>query len=285
REIVLVRGDRDDVFSRGFLCPKGTAIKQLEADPDRLRRPVVRTGRGADAVWHEVSWVDAFARIQERLPSIIDAHGRDAVGLYIGNPAAHNLASLVHGRVLTQALGSANVYTASTVDQMPKQVSAGLMFGAALSIPIPDLDRTDYLLILGANPYASNGSLCTAPDYPGRLDALRARGGRLVVVDPRRTKTAEVADEHVFLRPGTDALFLFALVHTLFADGLVALGRLEPHTNGVDVVRTLAREFASDVVAPVCGVDADTIRRLARELAAAERAAVYGRIGTCTQEF
>jgi anaerobic selenocysteine-containing dehydrogenase len=284
-EIVLVRGDRDDVFSHGFLCPKGTAIKQLEADPDRLRRPLVRRGRGADASWREADWTEAFALIQERLPSIIEEHGRDAVGLYVGNPAAHNLASLVHGRVLTQALGSTNVFTASTVDQMPKQVSAGLMFGAALSIPIPDLDRTDYLMILGANPYASNGSLCTAPDYPGRLDALRARGGRLVVVDPRRTKTAEVADEHVFVRPGTDALFLFALAHTLFADGLVTLGRLEPHTNGVDALRVLALEFAPDVVAPVCGVDADTIRRLARELAAAERAAVYGRIGTCTQEF
>jgi anaerobic selenocysteine-containing dehydrogenase len=246
---------------------------------------VVRTGRGADATWREVSWDEAFALIQERLPSIIDEHGRDAVGLYIGNPAAHNLASLVHGRVLTQALGSNNVFTASTVDQMPKQVSAGLMFGAALSIPIPDLDRTDYLLILGANPYASNGSLCTAPDYPGRLDALRARGGRLVVVDPRRTKTAEVADEHVFLRPGTDALFLFAIVCTLFDDGLVDLGRLDAHTNGVDEVRALAREFTPDAVSQACGVDADTIRRLARDLAAAPHAAVYGRIGTCTQEF
>ena len=285
REIVLVRGDRDDVFSRGFLCPKGTAIKQLEADPDRLRRPVIRSGRGTDASWREVEWDEAFALIQERLPAIIEQHGRDAVGLYVGNPAAHNLASLVHGRVLTQALGSANVYTASTVDQMPKQVSAGLMFGAALSIPIPDLDRTDYLMILGANPYASNGSLCTAPDYPGRLDALRARGGRLVVVDPRRTKTAEVADEHVFIHPGTDALFLFALVHTLFADGLVDLGRLAPHTNGIDHVRELAQEFAPEAVAPVCGVSAETIRRIARELAAAPTAAVYGRIGTCTQEF
>src|SRR5262245_20604213 len=284
-EIALVRGDRDDVFSHGFLCPKGTALKQLEADPDRLRRPVVREGRGPGATWREVEWHEAFALIQERLPPIIDERGRDAVGLYVGNPAAHNLASLVHGRVLTQALGSGNVFTASTVDQMPKQVSAGLMFGAALSIPIPDLDRTDYLLILGANPYASNGSLCTAPDYPGRLDALRARGGRLVVVDPRRTKTAEIADEHLFIRPGTDALFLMALVHTLFAEDLVDLRRMAEHTNGVGDVRALAQGLSPDVVASRCGVDADTIRRLARELAGAERAAVYGRIGTCTQEF
>jgi len=227
-----------------------------------------------------------FAVIAERLPAVIDAHGRDAVGVYVGNPGAHNLASLVHGRVLLQALGTTNVFTASTVDQMPKQVSAGLMFGAPLSIPVPDVDRTDHLMILGANPYESNGSLCTAPDLPGRLEALRARGGRLVVVDPRRTRTAEHADEHVAIRPGTDALLLFAMVHTLFADGSVDLGpHLGEWVDGVEVVRDLAAPFAPEAVAPACGVDADTIRRLARELAAAPTAAVYGRIGTCTQEF
>jgi anaerobic selenocysteine-containing dehydrogenase len=286
REVVLVRGDRDDVFSKGFLCPKGTAVKQLDADPDRLRRPVVRSGRGADATWREVGWDEAFALIAERLPALVDAHGRDAVGVYVGNPAAHNLASLVHGRVLLQALGTTNVFTASTVDQMPKQVSAGLMFGAPLSIPVPDIDRTDYLLMLGANPYASNGSLCTAPDFPGRIDALHARGGRLVVVDPRRTRTAEAADEHLFIRPGADALLLFAIVHVLVADELVDIGaHLAHRVNGVHEVAALARPFSPEVVAPVCGIDASTIRRVAHDLAAAPRAAVYGRIGTCTQDF
>ncbi|MGZ6995460.1 MAG: molybdopterin oxidoreductase family protein [Acidimicrobiia bacterium] len=279
-EITLVRGDRDDVFSHGYLCPKGTALKQLEADPDRLRRPQVRKGD----TWHEVSWDDAFAEIERGLGPILEAN-RDAVGVYLGNPNAHNLGAMVEGKVLLQALGSANVFSASTVDQMPKQVSSGLMFGGALTVPVPDLDRTDYLLILGANPFASNGSLMTVPDVPGRLRAIRARGGRLVVVDPRRSKTAEEADEHLFIRPGTDAQFLFGLVHTIVSEGLVHLGNADGHVVGVEEVSRLAQDFAPEVVAPVCGIDAGTIRRVARDLASTERAAVYGRIGTCTQEF
>ncbi len=188
-----MRGDRDDVFSHGYLCPKGTAIKQLEADPDRLRRPMVREG----ASWREVDWPEAFAAVDEGLTRVLDAHGPDAVALYLGNPSVHSLGLGSYIRVLAQALGTTKVFSASTVDQMPKQVAAGLMFGALLTIPVPDVDRTDHLLMLGANPYASNGSLFTAPDLPGRLKALRARGGRLVVVDPRRTKTAEEADEHL----------------------------------------------------------------------------------------
>jgi anaerobic selenocysteine-containing dehydrogenase len=281
REITLVRGDRDDVFSHGFLCPKGTALKQLEADPDRIRRPLVRDGD----TFREVSWDEAFAAIDAGLTPIREQYGPDALAVYLGNPNAHNLAGLVYNRVLLQAARTKNVFSASTVDQMPKQVSAGLMFGGALTIPIPDVDRTDYLLMLGANPYASNGSLLTAPDMPGRLQALRARGGKLVVVDPRRTKTAEEADEHLAIRPATDALFLFALAHVLFAEDLVDLGEVASYVDGVDEVRRLAVEFTPEVVASACGIDAATIRRIARELAAAPTAAVYGRIGTCTQEF
>jgi anaerobic selenocysteine-containing dehydrogenase len=280
-EITLVRGDKDDVFSHGYLCPKGTALKALEADPDRLRSPQLRRGDE----WQAVSWEDAFAEVERGLTAVIDRYGRDAVALYLGNPNAHNLSGLVYNRVLIQSLGTANLYSASTVDQMPKQVSAGLMFGAALSVPVPDVDRTDYLLVLGANPFASNGSLMTAPDIPGRLRALRARAGRLVVVDPRRSKTAEEADEHLFIRPGTDAHFLFAIVHVLFSDDLVHLDRADGHVAGLETVRDLAREFSPEAVAPVCGIDAATIRRVARELSGTERAAVYGRIGTCTQEF
>jgi len=187
--------------------------------------------------------------------------------------------------VLLRALNTANLYSATSVDQMPKQVAAAYMFGSGLSIPIPDVDRTDHLLILGANPLVSNGSLFTAPALPGRLRALRARGGKIVVVDPRRTETARHADEHHAILPGTDAHLLFGIVHTLFAEGLTAPGRLEPHTTGIDVVRELAEPFAPEAVAPVTGIAGEEIRRMARELAAAERAAVYGRIGTCTQEF
>jgi anaerobic selenocysteine-containing dehydrogenase len=281
REVTGIRGDADDVFSHGFICPKAYALKDLDADPDRLRTPLVRRG----GTLEPAGWEEAFAEVERGLMGVIAAHGRDAAAAYLGNPTAHNLSSMLYMPVLLRALGTRNIFSASTVDQMPKQVSAGLMFGTILSIPVPDIDRTDYLLMLGANPLASNGSLLTAPDMKGRLRALRRRGGRLVVVDPRRSRTAEEADEHIFIRPGTDAQLLFAMVHTLFEEGLDAPGTLAPHLAGVDEVRALAADFAPERIAGVCGVSATTIRRLARELAAARRAAVYGRIGTCTQEF
>jgi anaerobic selenocysteine-containing dehydrogenase len=281
REVVSVRGDDADAFSRGYICPKAPALAQLDADPDRLRTPLVRRG----GTWHEVGWAEAFAEIDRRLTAVISAHGRNAVGVYLGNPSAHHLALGLYARVLLRALGSQNVYSASTVDQMPKQISAGLMFGSALSVPVPDVDRTDYLLVLGANPLVSNGSLMTAPDMKGRLRALRARGGRCVVIDPRRTRTAQEADEHHFIRPGTDALLLFAIVHTLLDQKLARPGALEAHVTGLERVTDLARAFAPERVAPACGIDAAIIRRIARELAGAKTAAVYARIGTCTQEF
>lgn len=252
REIVRVRGDRDDVFSRGFVCPKGTALKALESDPDRVRAPLVRRGD----TWHAVSWDDAWGEVAQGLTGVIERHGRDAVALYLGNPNVHNLGGLIYNRALIRALRTPNVFSASTVDQMPKQVSAGLMFGTPLSVPVPDIDHTDHLLLLGANPFVSNGSLMTAPDMPGRLRALRERGGKFVVVDPRRTKTAEEANEHLFIRPGTDAHFLLALVHTIFEEGLDQPGRLAEHTNGIARVRRLARSFSPERVSPVCGIGA-----------------------------
>jgi anaerobic selenocysteine-containing dehydrogenase len=281
-EVVKVRGDAEDVFSRGFLCPKGVALKDLHDDPDRLRTPLVR---GADGELRPASWEQAWALIGDRLGAIQEAHGRDSVAVYIGNPAAHGLAALLYGRVLIKALATRSVFSASTVDQRPKEISSALMFGAPLSVPIPDVDRTQHLLMLGANPLASNGSLMTAPDIRGRLKALQARGGKLVVVDPRRSRTAETADEHHPIRPGTDAHLLFALVGVLFAEGLVAPGRLAELTDGIAAVEELAQPFTPEAVAPVTGIEAETIRRMARELAAAESAAVYGRIGTTTQEF
>jgi anaerobic selenocysteine-containing dehydrogenase len=281
RSIESIRGDARDPFSRGYICPKGPALKHLDTDPDRLRRPMIRRGDR----WDEVGWDDAFAEIDRRLPPIQAAHGRDSVAVYLGNPSAHTLALMLYPRALIRVLGTRNVYSASTVDQMPKHVSAGLMFGTPLSIPVPDVDRTAYLLILGADPVVSNGSLMTAPDIRARLRAIRARGGRVVVVDPRRSRTAEDADAHHFIRPGTDAHLLFALVHTLFAEGLVRLGRLAAHASGVERVEELARPFTPEAVAPVCGIAAPVIRGIARDLATAESAAVYGRVGTCQQEF
>src|SRR4030095_6271702 len=281
REVVSIRGDADDVFSQGFICPKGYAVKELDADPDRLRTPLIKSA-GAFA---PVSWDDAFEEIHRRLMPIIEQHGRDAVAVYLGNPSAHSMQLAIYDQVFLRALGTKNIYSASTVDQMPKQVAVGLMVGTVRSAPVPDIDRTDYLLMLGADPFVSNGSLMTAPDAPGRLRAIRQRGGKIVVIDPRRSRTASEASEHHHIRPGADAYFLFGIVHTLFAEKLVRLGRLAEHVAGLDAVAELAKNFAPEVVAPRCGIAADVIRRLARELAAAERAAVYARIGTCTQEF
>jgi anaerobic selenocysteine-containing dehydrogenase len=277
-----IRGDADDVFSHGFICPKGASLKELHDDPDRLHTPLVRDAAGE---LRPASWDEAFGEIDRRLGAIWDEHGRQALGIYIGNPSAHNLSVLIYGRVLVKALQTRNIFSASTVDQYPKQMASALLFGSGATVAVPDVDRTDHLLILGANPLASNGSLLTAPDMRGRLRAIRARGGKVVVVDPRRTRTAREADEHHFIRPGTDALLLFALVHTLFDERLEDLGALAPHVAGLDDVRELASGFAPEEVADACGIAADEIRRMARELAAAPRAAVYGRIGTTTQRF
>jgi len=276
--VTRVQGDAEDVFSKGFLCPKGGSLGALHHDPDRLRAPLVRR----DGNLEEATWDEAFEEIDRRLAPILEQHGRDAVGVYLGNPSAHNLSAQLYNRVLLKSIGTRNVFSASSVDQMPKHLSAGHMFGGALSIPVPDLDRTMHLLVLGANPLASNGSLMTAPDARGRLRAIRERGGKIVVVDPRRSRTAENADEHHFIRPGTDAHLLFAIVHVLFAEGLTRPGE---HLNGIEEVQRLAEPLGPEAVAPITSIPAGEIRRMARELAAAPNAAVYGRIGTTTAAF
>ncbi|PZP31019.1 MAG: molybdopterin-binding oxidoreductase [Roseateles depolymerans] len=279
--VIAIRGAEHDVLSQGYLCPKGVSLKDLHEDPDRLRTPRIRR----DGVFVEASWDEAFAEIERRLLPIHREQGADAVALSIGNPAAHKVSLLAYTPRLVKALGSRNVFSASTLDQMPKQLSSALMFGHWLSIPLPDIARSDYLLVLGANPMVSNGSLWTVPDYRGKARALRARGGRIVVVDPRRSETAQAADEHVAIRPGGDVFLLLGMAHTLFDEGLVKLGRLAEWVNGLDEARTAILPFAPEQMAAGCGLSAATIRRLARELAAAPRAAVYGRIGTCTTRF
>src|SRR5919112_897964 len=280
-EVVSVRGDRDDVFSRGFICPKAHGLKELHEDPDRLTAPLVRR----DGELRKASWDEAFEEIDRRLSPILAEHGRNALAVYVGNPSAHNLSYHTFGPVLLCALGTQNVFTASTVDQMPKQVAAGLMFGHLLSVPVPDVDRCDHLLMLGANPLVSNGSLLTAPDMRGRLRRIRERGGKVVVVDPRRTRTAEEADEHHFIRPGTDARLPAGMTCTLVEEDLVDPARLNEHITGLEQVTAVVRDFSPELVAGACGIDAGEIRRMARELATAPSAAVYARIGTCTQEF
>ncbi|MFD9854552.1 molybdopterin oxidoreductase family protein [[Kitasatospora] papulosa] len=274
------RGDHDDVFSQGFICPKGASFGGLDADPDRLRTPLVRT----DGVLREATWSEAFDAVAAKIPALTREHGEQAVGVYLGNPNVHTMAGGLYPPLLLSALGTRNVFTASTLDQMPKHVSSGLLFGDAQAIPVPDLDRTAHLLLIGANPLESNGSLCTAPDFPGRLRALRRRGGTLTVVDPRRTRTARLADRHAAIRPGTDALLLAALTQVLLEEKLTDPGALGEHLEGLDELTEAIADFTPEAVAAACDLDAETIRAIARELAAAPAAAVYGRIGSCTVE-
>jgi anaerobic selenocysteine-containing dehydrogenase len=279
--VASARGDRDDVFSHGFICPKGASFAELDNDPDRLQNPLVR--RDGELV--ETTWPEAFAAAAEGLQRVIGETGGASVAVYLGNPNAHTIAGSLYGPVVIKSLGTRQVYSASTLDQMPKHVSCGYLYGNPVAFTVPDLDRTDYLVIIGANPLVSNGSLATAADFPGKIKALRRRGGTLVVIDPSRTRTAELADRHLAVRPGSDAALLFAVVHALFDEDLVDLGALADHVTGLDRVRAAAQDFAPEAVAGHCGVDADEIRTLAREIAAAPSAAVYGRIGTSTVEF
>ncbi|MGC9537881.1 molybdopterin oxidoreductase family protein [Streptomyces sp. UG1] len=277
-KVTGARGDRDDVFSQGFICPKGASFGAVDGDPDRLRSPLVRK----DGELREATWEDAFDAIAAGIRPVVERYGPNSVGIVLGNPNVHTVAGALYPPVLIAGLRTRSIFTASTVDQMPKHVSSGLLYGDALAIPVPDLDNTDHLLLIGANPLESNGSLCTAPDFPGKLKALKARGGTLTVIDPRRTRTAKLADRHLAIRPGTDALLLAAMAYVLFEEGLVDPGELTPHLQGLDELPDAVRDFTPEAVADACDVAAGTIRALARELAAAPTAAVYGRIGSCT---
>jgi anaerobic selenocysteine-containing dehydrogenase len=281
QRVISIRGHEEDVFSAGYICPKGVALKDLHEDPDRLRTPLIkRDGRHVEATWEE-----AWAEIAQRLPAVQAAHGRDAVGLVAGNPSSHKIGLMLYLGRLIKALGSRQIFTAATLDQMPRHLSSGLLFGQWMSVPVPDIERSDFLLILGANPVVSNGSMWTVPDFKGKARALQARGGQMVVIDPRRTETAALANTHHFIRPGADVFLLLGMVHTLFAEGLVRLGRLADWAQGLEQVREAVQPFAPEVVAPRCGLAADTVRGLARQLAQTPRASVYARIGTCTQHY
>ena len=276
------RGDRDDVFSHGFICPKGASFAELDNDPDRLRVPLVR--RDGELV--EAGWDEALRAAVEGLQRV-SADPSAGIGVYVGNPNAHTVAGGLYAPPLIRALKTKLVFSASTLDQMPKQVACGYLFGNPFAFTVPDLDRTDHLVIIGANPLVSNGSVATAADFPGRLKALRRRGGRLTVIDPNRTRTAETADRHIAPRPGTDGALLFALVNVLYDEDLVdhELGGLAEHVNGIERVRAAALEFPPEAVAEHCGVTEHDIRALARDIAAGPRTAVYGRIGTSTVSF
>ena len=279
-EVISVRGDERDVFSRGHVCPKSTALKDLYDDPDRLKQPVRRVGDR----WEPMSWDEAFTEVVDRIQRIQEDHGRDAVGVYLGNPNAHNFGTLVFGPPFLRTLGSKNRFSATSCDQLPLMLASYFMFGHQLLFPVPDVDRTDFMMLIGANPLASNGSIMAAPGIKKRLEAIGKRGGKVVVVDPRRCETARVADEHVFIQPGTDALFLLGLLHEVCAAG-VDLGRISDSVKNADRILEIAKAYPPAQSEAITGVPAETVTRLAREFRAAPKGVLYGRVGACTQEF
>jgi anaerobic selenocysteine-containing dehydrogenase len=278
-QVLRITGDPDDTLSRGYICPKAAALTDLHSDPDRLRHPVRRTADG----WEEIGWDEALTLAADGLRGVQERHGKDALAVYVGNPAAHTASSLGVAPLL-RALDTRNFYSATSVDQLPHYMASSEMLGSHLLLPVPDIDRTDHMLLLGANPSVSNGSLMTAPGARHRLKAIKERGGRVVVVDPRRTETAKVASEHVAVRPGGDVFLLLGMLHVLFAQGRVHLGRLEAACDGLAELQELVGQWPPERVAPHAGVDAPTVERLAREFAAAPRAVAYGRVGVCQNE-
>ena len=280
-KIESIRGDKLDPLSKGHICPKAVALQDIYNDPDRLRKPIRREPGG----WQEISWSEAFDEVVNGLKQVSQHHGKDAVAVYLGNPTVHNLEALLFGPLFYRTLGTRNRYSATSVDQLPEQLVSLLMFGHSLLIPLPDLDRTAFHVIFGANPVVSNGSMMTAPGVRKRLEAIRKRRGRLVVVDPRRTETAEIADSHIFIRPGSDVFMLLAMLHVVLDQKLQSLGSVGPFTDGLEVVESLVKDYPPERVARITGVEAETIRTLVRDFCAADSASCYGRIGVSTQQF
>lgn len=277
--ITSIKGDALDTFSRGHICPKAVALQDIQNDPDRLRQPMQRVG----SEWQPIAWDDAFALVAERLAAIQARHGQNAVAVYQGNPSVHNYGLMTHSNYFLGLLKTRSRFSATSVDQLPHHLTSHLMYGHGLLLPIPDIDHTDFMLILGGNPLASNGSIMTVPDVEKRLKAIQARGGKVVVVDPRRSETAAIADQHIFVRPGGDAALLFGLLNTLFSEGLTRDSHLP--VDGLDEVRAAVASFTAEAMSPLCAVPAAQIRQLARDFAAAPSAVCYGRMGVSTQAF
>jgi anaerobic selenocysteine-containing dehydrogenase len=279
KKVLSIKPDKEDPFSLGHICPKGTALQDIYNDPDRLKMPVKKTADG----WQEISWQQAFDEIEYELTNIMSRYGSDAVAMYLGNPTVHSYGALFFIDKLIKALKTRNLFSATSVDQLPHHFASNFMFGHSLMIPVPDINRTDYMLVLGANPVASNGSLMSAAGMPKRLKNIQARGGKVIVIDPRLTETAELADEHHFIRPGTDVFLLLSMLHVIFDKQLIKLNHLELHSKGLDKIRNAVSEYSPQKVRPITGMWALTIERLAVEFATSKRSICYGRMGLSTQ--
>jgi anaerobic selenocysteine-containing dehydrogenase len=285
-KVLSIKGDNNDPLSRGHICPKAVALQDIHEDPDRLRQPVKKvTAEDGSVDWQAIDWDEALDLTARTLVKTIQNHGVDAVGVYMGNPSVHNYGMMTHQGNLFRHIRTNNRFSATSVDQLPHHLTSLWLFGHKSLFPVPDIDHSQYFLMLGANPLASNGSLWTVPDVKKRIKALKARGGKLVVVDPRRTETAELASEHFFITPGSDALLLLGLLNTLFSEGLVQPGHLAPFTTGLAEVERAIADFTPEFAAPHTGISADDTRRLARELAAADAGICYGRMGLSTQRY
>jgi anaerobic selenocysteine-containing dehydrogenase len=281
KEIISIKGDQQDPFSKGYNCPKALALEDFYKDKERLKTPIRRTATG----WEDISWDEAFTEITEKLKGIQHQHGKNSLAVYLGNPNAHNLGNALLLKPFMKSLGTINRFSSASTDQMPHHVASNFMFGAGMLIPVPDIDRTDFMLIIGANPVVSNGSMMTAPNVLGRMKAIQKRGGKIVVVDPRRTRTAKIADQHLFIRPEKDALLLFAIIHCVFDSKKVKLRHLENMVEGLNEVKNRAKSYSPETVSEFVGIDATTIRTLADDMMAADSAVCYSRMGASTQTF
>ncbi len=280
-QVISIKGDKQDPLSRGYICPKGTAMQDIYTDPDRLRQPVKRSGDK----WETISWDEAFETVAERIVAVQEQHGADSVAFFAGNPNVHNYGSMTHASVLRKAVQTKIHFSATSLDQLPHHLTSYTMYGHQSLIPIPDIDHTNYMLIIGGNPLASNGSIMTVPDVPKRLKAIQQHGGRFIVIDPRRSETAEIADQHLFIRPGTDAYLLMAMIHTLFAEDLVNTGHLSDLLSEIDDIRTACQPFTPELAEQRTGIAAEQVRQLARDMATIEGAVCYGRMGVSVQVF
>ena len=281
KSIISIKGDKKDSFSKGHICPKAVALQDLYHDKDRLKTPIKRTENG----WVDISWEDAFDEVVTHIKSIQKKYGKNAIGSYQGNPNVHNTGLMLFGAPFTRSIGSNQKYTATSVDQLPHHFASLMMFGHYLMFPIPDIDRTDFMLIMGGNPAVSNGSIMTAPDFANRLKAIKKRDGKVIVIDPRFTETSKIANKHHFIKPGTDAFLLLALIHVIFDKDLTKQGHLQNHLNGWNTIKELVKDYPPEKISKIVGIETDEIIILALQFATAKTAVCYGRLGLSTQEF